>query len=45
MSTVNSPCVVKKQFRRTIDPESYASGRIATGRVSLAGQVEGDDPA
>jgi hypothetical protein len=26
------------------DPESYAGGRIATGRVSLAGQVKGDDP-
>jgi hypothetical protein len=26
------------------DPESYAGGRVATGRVSLAGQVKGDDP-
>jgi hypothetical protein len=26
------------------DPESYADGSIATGRVSLAGQVKGDDP-
>jgi hypothetical protein len=26
------------------DPESYASGRIATGRGSQAGQVKGDDP-
>jgi hypothetical protein len=26
------------------DPESYASGRVATGRVSLAGQAKGDDP-
>jgi hypothetical protein len=26
------------------DPESYAGGNVATGRVSLAGQVEGDDP-
>jgi hypothetical protein len=25
------------------DPESYAGGSIATGRVSLAGQVKGDD--
>jgi hypothetical protein len=26
------------------DPESYAGGSIATGRVTHAGQVEGDDP-
>jgi hypothetical protein len=26
------------------DPESYAGGRVATSRVSLAGQVKGDDP-
>jgi hypothetical protein len=26
------------------DPESYAGYRVATGRVSLAGQVKGDDP-
>jgi hypothetical protein len=26
------------------DPESYAGSRVATGRVSLAGQVKGDDP-
>ena len=26
------------------DPESYAGGRVATGRASLAGQVKGDDP-
>jgi hypothetical protein len=26
------------------DPESYAGGSIATGRVTQAGQVEGDDP-
>jgi hypothetical protein len=26
------------------DPESYAGGSEATGRVSLAGQVKGDDP-
>jgi len=26
------------------DPESYAGGRIATGRASLAGKVKGDDP-
>jgi hypothetical protein len=24
-------------------PESYVSGRIATGRAFLAGQVKGDD--
>ena len=26
------------------DLDSYASNNIATGRASLAGQVEGDDP-
>jgi hypothetical protein len=26
------------------DPESYASGSIATDRASHAGQVKGDDP-
>jgi hypothetical protein len=26
------------------DPESYAGGIVATGRVCLAGQVKGDDP-
>jgi hypothetical protein len=26
------------------DPDSYAGGSIATGRVTQAGQVEGDDP-
>jgi hypothetical protein len=26
------------------DPESYASGSVATGRASHAGQVKGDDP-
>jgi hypothetical protein len=26
------------------DPESYAGGSIATGRVTQAEQVEGDDP-
>jgi hypothetical protein len=26
------------------DPESYAGRSVATGRVSLAGQVKGDDP-
>jgi hypothetical protein len=26
------------------DPESYSDGSIATGRVTQAGQVEGDDP-
>jgi hypothetical protein len=25
-------------------PESCVGGRVATGRVSLAGQVKGDDP-
>jgi pimeloyl-CoA synthetase len=26
------------------DPESYAGGSVATGRVSFAGKVKGDDP-
>jgi hypothetical protein len=26
------------------DPESYAVGSVATGRVSHAGEVKGDDP-
>jgi hypothetical protein len=26
------------------DPESYAGGSVAAGRISHAGQVEGDDP-
>ena len=26
------------------DPESYASGRITTGKASHARQVKGDDP-
>jgi hypothetical protein len=26
------------------DPESYTGSSVATGRFSLAGQVEGDDP-
>jgi hypothetical protein len=26
------------------DPESYADGRVDTGRGSHAGQVKGDDP-
>jgi hypothetical protein len=26
------------------DPDSYAGGSIATGRVTQAGQVERDDP-
>jgi hypothetical protein len=26
------------------DPESYTGGSIATGRVSQAGQLKGDDP-
>jgi hypothetical protein len=26
------------------DPESYAGGNVADGRVSHAGQVKGDDP-
>jgi hypothetical protein len=26
------------------DPESYAGGSIAAGRISHAGQIKGDDP-
>jgi hypothetical protein len=26
------------------DPESYSGSSVATGRVTLAGQVKGDDP-
>jgi len=26
------------------DPESYASGRVATDKASHAGQVKGNDP-
>jgi hypothetical protein len=26
------------------DPESYAGGSLATGRVCHAGQIKGDDP-
>jgi len=29
---------------RSNDPESYAGGSVATGRVSHAGQVKGDAP-
>jgi len=29
---------------RSHDPESYAGGSLATGRVSHARQVKGDDP-
>jgi hypothetical protein len=29
---------------RSYDPERYASGSVAAGRISHAGQVEGDDP-
>jgi hypothetical protein len=29
---------------RSEDPESYAGGRVATGRGSHAGQVKGDGP-
>jgi hypothetical protein len=31
-------------FAWSEDPESYAGGRIATGRGSHAGQGKGDDP-
>jgi hypothetical protein len=29
---------------RSNDPESYTGGSVATGRVSHAGQVKGDEP-
>jgi len=31
-------------FELSNDPESYAGGSVATGRVYLAGKVKGDDP-
>jgi hypothetical protein len=31
-------------FAWSNDPESYADGSVATGRVPHAGQVKGDDP-
>jgi hypothetical protein len=33
--------IVVSGFEYARDPESYTSGSIATGRVSLAGQVKG----
>ena len=33
--------IVVRGFEYARDPESYTSGSIATGRVSLAGQVKG----
>jgi hypothetical protein len=33
--------IVVRRFEYTRDPESYTSGSVATGRVSLAGQVKG----
>jgi hypothetical protein len=33
--------IVVRRFEYTGDPESYTSGSVATGRVSLAGQVKG----
>ena len=33
--------IVVRRFEYTSDPESYASGSVATGRASLAGQVIG----
>jgi hypothetical protein len=32
---------VVRGFEYARDPESYTSGSVATGRVSLAGQVKG----
>ena len=31
-------------LERSNDPESYAGGSVAAGRVTLAGQVKGDGP-
>jgi hypothetical protein len=28
----------------SVKPESYVGGSVATGRVSLAGQIKGDNP-
>jgi hypothetical protein len=33
--------IVVRGFEYARDPESYTSGSVATGRVSLAGQVKG----
>ena len=33
--------IVVRRFEYAGDPESYTSGSVATGRASLAGQVEG----
>ena len=33
--------IVVRRFEYASDPESYTSGSVATGRASLAGQVEG----
>jgi len=31
-------------LERSNDPESYAGGSVATGRVSQVGEVKGDGP-
>jgi hypothetical protein len=33
--------IVERGSEYARDPESYTSGRVATGRVSFAGQVKG----
>ena len=33
--------IVVRRFEYVSDPDSYTSGSVATGRASLAGQVEG----
>jgi len=33
---------VVRRYEYAGDPESYTSGSVATGRVSLAGQVKGE---
>ena len=36
--------VVVVELAWSSDPESYAGGSVGIGRVSIAGQVKGDDP-
>jgi hypothetical protein len=36
--------VIVVGFLQSNDPESYASGSVAIGRASHAGQVKGEDP-
>jgi hypothetical protein len=36
--------IVVVEFECSRDPESYAGGSVATGRVTLDGQVKGYEP-